>query len=304
VKRRKWAAAALLSCLLMALVLSMPLSGHAATLTSGNYTYVINGEEAALVFDPVQVDSALLFPAIVFQQFGVSVVSQDQAVILSKQGVTAELILGSTTFHLNGRPLELVAAPIRLNGRLFLPDALLGHFGVDHTVTGRLIIMRDLARAMPPVRDYPEDEYRSLKEGRSLSGSVQSDSGVLLRGEFMLLDEQLVTAGNLDLPYGVRARLVTLLESNTLVLVTLHNGSTKSGAMLPGQMYLVDDLYHQYDLLRTVDVGEGDIGAKLAPGASRRGVLVFRKSAADARLLTLYYDANNAPVGTFTKMAK
>ncbi len=77
--------------------------------------------------------------------------------------------------------------------------------------------------------------------------------------------------------YGTRARLQSLAESDTLIWVRLSNQSFKAGAFDAGGVMLVADQRTQYDLVGTVDLGEGEITQKLAPLPGRPFFLHSRK---------------------------
>lgn len=291
------------SALLLTLVVSLPGSAGAANLTGGNYTYVINGEEETFAFDPVNRKDGLLLPAEVFQRFGVSVEGAlTRTITLKKADVVATLTLGSTTFELQGQPEAVASAPLRLNGRLFLPADLLKHFGVEYSLDGTFVILRNYVGGDVASRELSDAEFNALKSARTFSASTRTDSSIYLTAEFTLLNEELLAAANLGISYGTRARLQGLLETNTLVMVKLSNTAFKAGALLTSGLYLVDSQRNQYELVSTVDFGKGSITSKIAPGADRTGVLVFPKVAGNAGTLTLYYDSNGATLGSFANL--
>lgn len=300
---RKMVALIAAGALLLALMVSLPGNSYAANLTGGTYTYVINGEEETFAFDPVNRKDGLLLPAEVFQRFGVTVEGAlTRTISLKKADLVAELTLGSTTFALGGQPEAVATAPLRLNGRLFLPADLLRHFGVEFSLDGTFVVMRDYVDGQPTVNQLSDADFSNLKSGRTLSASTKTDTNIYLTAEFTLLNEEMLAAANLDLSYGTRARLQGLVKTNTLVMVKLSNYAFKSGALVTSGVYLVDDKRNQYDLVSTADFGKGLITGKIAPGADRTGVLVFPKITGNAGTLTVYYDSNGGALGSFTSL--
>lgn len=296
-KNRKLVTWTLLGTLLAALLVSAPAT-LAANLSGGTYTYVFNGQEASVTFDPIKVKEKLLLPVEVFDRFGIAVAAgQGETVTLKKFAVQAQLTLGSPIYALNGTEENLEVAPLKLNGRLFLPADLLKQFGVDLTQDGTFLIMRDQTQGMGPVTELPAEEFEALKELRTVAAEVRADSNIVLNAEFTMLNEQLLQAANLDLSFGARARLHGLLRTNTLVLVKLSNTSFKSGALSTAGLYLVDSNRNQYEVVSAADIGKGALTVKLAPGADRVGVLVFPRIASGAGPLTLYYENNNSALG-------
>lgn len=287
--------------LLMLLVFSSgPVT--AATLSGGTYTYVVNGEEVRFAFDPIKVADGLLLPIEVFEHFQVTAESTGRSIIMKRHGETALLTLGSETYALNGQAATMSGAPLRLNGRLFVPADLLGRFGVEFSQDETLIVMDDLAPDILPLKEYTPAELDLLKRGRSFSASIRVSSGGYMQAAFTLLSPDLIKASNLPISIWDRARLHRLLKTHTLVMVNLSNTSFKVGKLNAESVYLVGDDRTQYDLVSTVDLGPGSITATLVPGADRSGVLVFPKVGVNTNLLSLYYEPNEAILATFTQV--
>jgi hypothetical protein len=296
----KLAALAVAAALVATLLALVPGSSSAANLTGSNYTYVINGEEATFPFDPINRQDGLLVPVEVFQRFGISIEGAlTRQITFRKADVTAQLTLGSTAMTLNEKPQSLPTAPLRLGGRLFIPADLLRHFGVEYKLDNNILVLRDYAEGQPTVKEYKPEEVAAMKQGLTFTASVKTDSNIFLDAEFTLLTKDLLTASALDLSYGTRARLQSLIDSYTLVMVKLSNHSFKAGAIQTSGLFLVDDLRNQYDVVGTVDFDSGSITGKIAPGADRVGVLVFPKVAPKAKAVFPYYDLNGSSLGTF-----
>jgi hypothetical protein len=289
------------SALVVALAVQYSPTSNAANLTGGNYAYVINGEEVTFPYDPIVRQSGVLLPIEVYQQFGITVENPlTKSMTLRKEQVSAVLTLGTTTITLNGQSASVATPPLRLNGRLFISADLLKEFGVESTTEGNYVIMRSYVDGTPTVKQVTDSDFNAFKTGRVATGSMRLDSNIYASSELTLLSNDIVSASTLNLSYGARARLQSLLLTNTLVMVKLSNTSFKSGALtLPG-LYLVDDQRNQYDLASAIDLGLGLVTNKLAPGADRVGVLVFPKLNAAATNITVYYDANGGSLGTFT----
>lgn len=322
-RKRKWGLAALL--LAISLMFSAPTPAHGAGLSGGSYTYLVNGEEVAFPFDPIVVQDQLLLPAAVFERLGVSVSDTGAGITLRlADRVEARLTLGSPTYSLSssgglssspgglssspggpssspgGRPQQAPAVPVRLGGHLFLPAALLEHFGVELTRAGSLLLLRQPLKGALPTTSLTEDEYLRLKAERSFKRELISRQSGSLQAEFTLLDPALLAAPQLGLSYGHRVKLLGLLETHTLVLVKLSNQWSDPASFRPHSVVLLDDLRHQGDLAEALPAGEGDLTAPLAPGADRRGVLAFPKADPSASRLLLYYHETRESLGAFT----
>lgn len=291
-----------LAALLLAFILGLatPAPANGAGLTGGTYTYLLNGEEVAFPFDPVLVQNELLLPAAVWERLGVSVAEAAGRVRLRlADHVAIELTLGSPAYTLDGRPREAPAVPIRLGGHLFLPAALLEHFGVELTRAGNMVMLRQPLKGALPTTAFADEEFQRLKNERSFKREIGHRQLGVLHAEFTLLDERLLQAPQLGLSYGQRVKLFGLLETHTLVLVKLSNQLGGQATFKPGSVVLVDDLRHQADLVKLLDVGEGDLTAALAAGADRRAVLAFPKADPAAKRLLLFYHEIGESLGAF-----
>lgn len=297
---RTLAAALGISALLIALIAAHPATTSAANLTGGNYTYVIDGEEVTFMFDPVVRKEGLLLPTEVFTEFGIKLDgTSTREISMTKDDLIAKVTVGSTQVNLAGQTKALATAPLRLNGRVFLPADLLKEFGVDFAQDGTMIFMRQLVEKMPEAKKLTDEEWGAFKTARGFTTNLRSDSNIYLITDMMLLNKEMVNTTNIGVSYGMRARLHQLMETNTLVLVRLTNPGNKAGGMQTAGTYLVDDLHNQYDVAQVIDIGEGLLNAKLVPNAERWGVLAFPKLPASVTKLTVYYDANTGIVGTF-----
>lgn len=288
------------AALLIGLVGGVAGTSSAANLTGGQYTYVLNGEEVTFPFDPVKLQAGLLLPVEVFQKFHIEVENPlMRNVTLRRADVTATVTMGTPTFTLNGEPATVEAAPLRLNGRLFLPAGLLKFLGVEFTTEGTFVVLRDNGEGLPDLRQTSQVDYDRLRGSNSFTTSIRADSGIFLSADVTMLNEDLLIASANGLDYGTRARLYTLLKTNTVILVTLSNDSGKAGGVVQNGFSLVDNQGNQYDLESIVDTGAGPITAKIAPSADRDGVLVFPRVSPKATSASLYYDPNGADLGVF-----
>ncbi|MFZ5814611.1 MAG: copper amine oxidase N-terminal domain-containing protein [Bacillota bacterium] len=286
--------------LLLAAALSWPAPTQAATLSGGSYTYVIDGEEVAFTYDPIVKKEGVLLPLELFTHLGASVEGALERTVSLKFGpVPAQVTLGRRAATLDGEAVQLSVAPVRLSGRLFLPADLLEGFGLSFEQEGNYVTISRYVSAMPALTRLTEGAWRSLLTGRAVSGSVKADSGIYLEARFTLLNQAMLTDQNLAVAYGTRARLLGLLETHSLLLVELSNRSLKSGALATAGIYLVDQHRNQYEVAEVVDLGDGMVSARLAPGADRMGVLLLPRLAEGAGPVKLYYEPNGAFLGQF-----
>jgi len=296
---RKAAAAVAALAIVAVVAVSWTGTTAAANLTGGTYTYVIHGEEVSFTFDPVSRKDGLLLPLEVFQHLGITVNGAlEKSFTMTKGGVTATLTVGATAIDVGGRADTVVTAPLRLNGRLFVPADLLKQFGVEFTQDGTFVVMRYYVDPIPSVTAHTTAQYAQLRAPRTVSANVKADSGVYLAADFTPLNSDLVASSALNVAPGMRIRLHGLLQTNTLVLVKLSNDSFKAGALAAANLTLVDDSRVQYDLASVLDIGQGLVSAKLSPSADRMGVLIYPRLATDVETLTLYYDNNGTNLGS------
>lgn len=286
--------------LLATAALAWPKQSQAATLSGGTYTYVVDGEEVTFPLDPIVQKNGVLLPLDVFTSLGVSVNGAlEKEVVLSYGPVSAKLTVGRVTAEVMGETKPLPVAPVRLNGRLFLPAQLLESFGIAFSQEGNYVTLTRYVAKMPALTKLSPAEWRALKDDRTVRASVKADSAIYLDGEFTLLNAAMLADENLPLDYGTRARLMGLLETNSLLLVTLSNKSLKSGALQTTGIYLVDQYRNQYEVTGTIDVGQGLISNKVAPAADRMGVLLLPKLESGAGPIKLYYEGNGTIIGQF-----
>lgn len=287
--------------LLAVVMVSVPGESSAANLSSGSTSYVVNGQEETFTFDPLQRKNGTLLPIEVFQRFGIDVQgATGQSITLKKSQTQVNLSLGRTADVENGVPGSVSVEPVRLSGRLFLPAELLREFGVEFSMESNYVFLREFVTGQPTVKVTQQSEYDSLKNSRTFSPSVKLDSGQYAQAQFTILNKDLLEMDKLPVSEGARARLQGLLDSNTLVLVNLQNYASKSGSFTTSGLYMIDGNRNQYNVQEVVDLGEGLLSDKLAPGADRLGVLVFPKVKPNPGTVKLYYDGNAGDLGVWT----
>lgn len=283
--------------LLAAIAVAVPSTSSAANLTSGSSSYIINGQEETFTFDPIQRKNGTLLPIEVFQRFGVQVDGATGNLIkLTKGSTQVNLTLGRTASILNGLPSSVSVEPVRLSGRLFLPSELLREFGVEFSLESGYVFLREFVVGQPTVKVTDQAEYDRLLNKLTYNPQVKLDSGQYASSSFTLLNKDLLQMDKLPISAGARARLQGLIETNTLVLVNLQNYATKTGSFQSSGLYMIDANRNQYDVQEVIDIGQGLVTDKLAPGADRMGVLVFPLLKPNPGLVKLYLDANQADI--------
>jgi len=287
--------------LLAALAWPLQSQAEAATLSGGSYTYVIDGEEVLFAYDPIVKKDGVLLPLEVFTSLGVEVSGAlEQEVTLKYGPVSAKVTVGRTVVVIGSQSEAVGVAPVRLNGRLFLPAELLEAFGISFSQEGTYVSIARYVPEMPVLVKSSADEWRAKRASRSISTPVRADSGISLDATFTLLNREILADENLELAYGTRARLMALLETNSLLLVELSNQGFRSGALQTAGIYLVDSGRNQYEVLEVLDLGDGLVSGKLAPAADRVGVLLLPRIEARG-MVKLYYEASSAVLGGFVE---
>ncbi|HLO04206.1 MAG TPA: stalk domain-containing protein [Symbiobacteriaceae bacterium] len=286
--------------LLAAIAVAVPSSSSAANLSSGSTAYVVNGQEETFTFDPIQRKNGTLVPLELFQRFGVEIAGATGNLIKLTEGSTQiNLTLGRTATVVNGLPGSVTVEPVRLSGRLFLPAELLREFGVEFSQESGYVFLREFVSGQPTVKVTDQAEFDRLKNSRTFNPSVKLDSGQYAQAQFTLLNKDLLQMDKLPVSLGARARLQGLIETNTLVLANLQNYAAKSGAFQTTGLYMIDNNRNQYDVQEVIDLGEGLLSSKLAPGADRMGVLVFPLIKPNPGNIKLYLDANAGDLGSW-----
>lgn len=288
------------SLLLMLTAAVWPQPTQAANLSGGAYTYVIDGEEVTFPYDPIVQKAGALLPLDLFTHLGAKVSGAlEQKVTLRYGPVTAELTLGRNLAQVNGQAEQMATAPMRLNGRLFLPAEILTGFGLSLAQEGNYVIINHYVDEMPALTKLSEGDWLALTADRTIDATLRADSGIYLDGTFAILNEGMILDQHLKLDYGTRVRLLGLLQTNTLMLVDLANPSLKSGAIQTNGLYLVDGERNQYEVSQVLDIGQGLITGKVAPAANRMGLLVLPRLGGGGGPLKLYYEGNGAVLGQF-----
>lgn len=289
--------------LLAAIAVAVPSTSSAANLSSGSASYVINGQEETFTFDPIQRKNGTLVPIELFQRFGVTVDGATGNLIkLTKGSTQINLTLGKTSALINGLPASVAVEPVRLSGRLFLPAELLREFGVEFSQESGYVFLREFVSGQPTVMVTDQAAYNNLKNNRTFNPQVKLDSGQFAQSSFTMLNKDLLQMDKLPISMGARARLQGLIETNTLVMVKLDNYASKSGSFQTTGLYMIDNNRNQYDVLEEIDLGQGLLSGKLAPGADRVGVLVFPLLKPNPGPVKLYLDANAADLGSWLNL--
>ncbi len=291
----------ILTLLAVVIIGALPVKSAAATLSSGSYTFLLNGEEIMFPVDPVARKDGLLFPEEVFARFGISLVEAPAKTITLTKGtdVTVTLTVGSTAATINEKVASVATAPLRLAGRLFLPADILKEFGVETVQDGTMLLFRTSIDDTA-TQTLTDTEWQLLRSGRTINTTTKADSGAQLTAEYTFLTPDIVKTTNLGLSYGARARLLSYLQTNSVVLVKLSNYQSRSGGIVASGLYLVDNTARtEYDFVSVLDLGSGLLNNKLAPGADRIGALVFPKIQTPKGPFSLYYDTSASNLGTF-----
>lgn len=301
----KWGKRILILVLLGAVaVIPVAGGGSAATVTSGSFTYLINGEETSFPFDPVVKKDGYLLPVDVFQALGIRIQGPNNSkqVVLTRGNVSVTANLGQPLATLdNGSVIALTPMPARISGRPFLPVQILAEFGIDVQTDTSILQLRDLGASLngiTPVTDA--GPYNNQKAQTSVLCSVKGVENFYIQTEFTVLTPTLAASPLTITDFGLRSRLLKYLDSNTVVLVHLTNTSTRGVTFDPTKIYLVDANGVQYEYSGTELDLQGSILTKTAPNAQKWGVMLFPKITGSPTSLTFYADANPQIVGSIS----
>lgn len=289
-----------LGALLVALLLVLAVgSTSAAPLTGGNTIYVINGEEATFTFDPITRKDGLLVPQDVYAALGLAVAQNDRLVTVSRGALQASLTLGATIGSVDGRIIALPPAAIKLSGRLFLPARLLEEFGYEVAADGTYLQVRDLTRGIALTSSLDKAGYDALRARRTVNSYVKTDDQKSNVGaEATFLTPEMVASTQFPATFRQRVQYLNLLQTNSLLLVRITNQTGRSATVKPESIMLVDTVSgKQYDVEQVLDY-DGQIGQKIANGASKASILVYPRVAAEVATLAVFADTNPGTIGT------
>jgi len=292
----------------LALVFSVPTT-QAATLTSGNYTYVVGGEETVFPFDPIVKKDGFLLPVDVFTSLGITVDNpQKKSMSITRDKVTVNVTLGQPWVTLqDGTQINVAPVPMRVSGRVFLPVQILAELSIDVQTDSSIITLRDLGSALTGVSGYPDPTtFATAKQNATLTGVVKSTEGPYLNIDVTYLTPALAASPALVADAGTRSRLVRMLDTNTLLLVHLKNtyGGNRGLTFNPSTLYIFDNTGMQYEYAGTTIDVQGSISTKVAPTVDKYGILAFQKVSINASSLSYYLDSNPGLLQTLTLPVK
>lgn len=288
---RRW----LIASLLLLLVLGAALPASAGILTSGSYTYLLKGQAVELPVDILSLRSRYLVPPELLALFDLTPAVDGDRIRLERGPVIVEMRLGSTTAHVDGEARSLGVAPLRAGERLFIPAELLPDLAITLEVDAKFVLLEDHLPAKPVELDPAAPPFDRRWADRTWQGSIREGS-LVGQASITLLTPDLLSDPALRIPWGTRQRLLSLMESHTLLHVGLKNQSLKAMAIDPKKLMLVDSAGRQYDYLGVEIAVNGAVSSPVAPGASRTSVLAFPK--VDAGSVTIYHDGSGTVLGT------
>lgn len=289
--KRWWPA---LGLLLALAVIAVPVS--AGILTSGSYTYMFKGREQNLPVDILTVQGATLVPTELLSLVQVVPEAEADSVTLKRGPVTVQMRLGSETAVIGDTVKLLQSGPLLVGGRLFIPAEVLPELGLTLGVDGKFVLLGDYLPEGGPVPDPAGNPlYDDILKNRTAHATVRDGTSY---GSYTitLLNAELLKDPRLSLNWGTRVKLLSMLQTRTLLLVQLRNTSPLGTtiALDPNKLLLVDDVGRQYDYLKTEVAVDGLVTTAVAPGATRVSVLAYGK--ADGAL-KLYYAGMPDPLG-------
>lgn len=282
--RKRWLLALLLTALLAAIAVPVASAG---VLTSASYTYLFKGREVEMSVDILTVQGATMAPEELLNVFGLKPVVDGDAIRLERGPVTIAMALGSDVAKVNGKAQLMKTGPMRASGRLFIPAEVLPELGISLTVDGKFVLLADYMASYTGVGGF------DLK-GYTLDATVRD--GVNLMGlRIIALSPENLDNPDLAIPWGTRLKLRALLETRTLLLVTLKNQSLKAITFDPAKMMLIGEGGRQFDYLKQEIAVDGTVTGSVAPGAVRTSVLAYTK--VEGATFDLYHDGAQSVLG-------
>lgn len=283
--------------LLLAVLVVVGAASHPAAarvLTSDNYTYMLKGRQLTVPVDILTIRNTQLVPEELLRALGVAAGLTGEAIGLERGPVQVELTLGSLTARVGGKQQVLPVAPMVVSGRLFVPAAILPSLGLDLAVDGRFVLLEDYLAAEPVPRQIPADAYAQLLAENSLHFFLPGVGDAFAWVSITRLTADLLAGEQLELDWGTRLRLLALLETQTLLLVSVENTSSRSITLDPRRWLITDESRHQHEYAGLEIEVAGRVTAPVAPGAIQVAVLGFDRAGGP---LTIYDDASSILLG-------
>jgi len=289
VQRRWW----MIGLLTLVLLASIAIPASAGVLTANNYTYLLRGRELDLPVDILSVQGAYLVPDELLAALGLTPAYDGDAIGLTRGSVTVELMLGSEIAQVAGKARQLKAAPMKVSKRSFVPAEVLADLGYSLTVDGKFVLLADYAPATPPPA-LSQSEFDGVLKAHTVQGTIR-DGSTYATVTVTALTAELLGDERLGIPWGTRLKLLQMLKTRTLLLVTMRNQSVKAVAFDPAKLMLVTDGGSQADYLKTEVAVDGSVTSPVAPGAVRTSVLAYSQIETDE--FDLYHDGAGAVLG-------
>jgi hypothetical protein len=277
-----------LLALLVTLGAGLLPASNARAAVGSSYSYIVDGEELAVGYDPLSVKSGLLLPEELLRSLGILVRSGDSSSIeLSRGSLQAALKVGSQLAVANGEKITLATAPIRANGQLYLPEGILTHLGVKMSNEGNLLLINRW-----PLADSAETgDYAALVQTNTAKSYYEVTRSVAMTLNLTKLTPEIVKHPSWTSNPALRGQALKLLEGNVLIEVGVHNELSNFYQFKPSDLVLVDDLGNQYAATEIINV-KGDIASPLAPTAKARGIMVFPAPASGSQSFKIYSTTN------------
>lgn len=290
--RKRWPV--LLVTLVLLFALSVPAS--AGVLTTGTYSYVIEGQEQVLPVDIISVQGTTLVPTDLLDTLHLTAHTDGTLVRLARGPVIVEMHIGSIVATVAGKPRLLKSGPLSISGHLFIPADIFPDLGVSLTVDGHFVLVHDYyTPGAKPVAETSSENFGASLAAHTIQSTLR-DGNAVGTVTITRLTAELLHDPALPMPFGARLRLLSLLESQTLFLITVKNQPTLGATLTfdPQKLMPVDDEGHQYDYGHLEVAVDGNVTAAVAPGATHTSVLVYDQASAP---LTLYYTSTPFTLG-------
>lgn len=289
---------AALSLLILLAAALLPPSGATAAVGS-SYSYIIDGEELAVGYDPLSVKSGLLLPEELFRTLEIDVRSGGSSVQLTRGSLQVSVKVGDRAAVANGAKITLAAAPIRANGQLYLPEGVLAHLGVEIITEGSLLLINRWP-LVEPTADDPA-AFAAIRQAHTLKSYIQISRADALTITLTYLKPEIIQYKSWTNDPSLRGRTQKLLESGAVLLdVEVFNELQGFYQFNPNSLYIVDDLGNQYAFTGELIPVQSDIAAQLAPTAKARAIMIFPALRPGAKSFKVYATTNQYAIGAFT----
>lgn len=289
-----------LLALLVVLAAGLLPSSDATAAVGSSYSYIVDGEELAVGYDPLSLKNGLLLPEELFRHLQIDLRAGATGITLTRGSLQVTAKVGERAATANGERIMLPAAPIRANGQLYLPESVLAHMGVEMSTESSLLLITRWPLVEPSADDA--SAFAATRQAKTLKSYIEVSKADALTITMTHLTPEIIKYKSWTSDPAVRGRAQKLLAGGAVLLdVELFNENMGFYQFQPSNLILVDDLGNQYTYTGESIALQGDMSAQIAYGGKARAILIFPALKSGARSFKIYATTNKYAIGAYDK---